>query len=964
MRIGSPRCLSLLLASALAILPGAASANNAAPSPSVPIPYEQFELPNGLRVIVHTDRKAPIVATDLWYRVGSKNETPGRTGLAHLFEHLMFQNSEHRKGEYFTALDAVGATARNGTTSVDRTNYFQTVPTSALDYTLFMESDRMGHLLGAIDQKALDEQRGVVKNEKRLSDNRAYGRRIFTRVFEALYPAEHPYHWPVVGSMADLDAATLDDVKTWFSQWYGPNNAVLVFAGDIDAETARAKALRYFGDIPASATVPDLPTAIPVRTVDTRETVSDRVPQTRIYRAWATPEFGHADNAQLQLLGQILGNSASSRLKKRLMHEENLVDGVQASVWPRELSSPFVIVLDVKPGVAPERVEAIVARELRRLVDEGPNLMELEQARTALRAQFVRSIERVGPGVVGGGGKAEVLATCAMFTNRPDCYRDELAQLQQATPATVQAAGRRWLGVGSHTLRVQPGDTPASSLPEETRPKGPVPAAPPVDPKYRVVASDVDRSQPPVPEAFPTLQWPHLQRARLANGLQVVLAERHEVPLVQMKMEFPGGFASDHGGKRGAASLAMAMLDDGTHNSDALALAARQERLGAELAVNTHLDANPDAASVSLSALADKLDDSLALYAEVIRRPRFDEGDMERARSMRLAEIGQAKADPMRLSYRIMLPLLYGKPHPYGIPFSGTGETEEVHALQRADLVRWHAQFIRPDTATLAIVGDTTLREILPLLEKHFGDWSAPAAEPTQIAIPPVALPDKPRVFLIHQPGAVQSNIAIGQLVGPATAADAVEFDVANTVLGGAIDDGSRMAFGTRLNMNLREGKQWTYGAVTFTVNVLGQRPWLATTAVQTDKTAEAMLELQREIADLASGKAAITRSELDLIQSNERGNLPGMYETADAVLTTISDNLRYRRPDDYVNQRQARIQAMRPDDVQAAAAALKPQALTWVIVGDLDKIEAGVRGLNLGEVVVLDEDGRVVVGR
>lgn len=964
MRRGSSRCLLLLLAAALAMPLGAANPY-AAPRP-VSIGYEQFVLPNGLRVIVHTDRKAPIVATDLWYRVGSKNEAPGHTGLAHLFEHLMFQSSENRKGEYFTALDIAGATARNGTTNLDRTNYFQTVPTGSLDYALFMESDRMGHLLGVIDQQALDEQRGVVKNEKRRSDNRAYGRRIIDRVFESLYPAEHPYHWPVVGSMADLDAATLDDVKAWFRNWYGPNNAVLVIAGDIDAETAKAKVLRYFGDIPASPTLADMPTDIPVRPRDTREIVSDRVPRTRIYRAWATPGYGHADLVPLDLLGQILGNSTSSRLKARLMQGDGLVDVIQAGVWRRELSSPFVILLDVKPGVATERVEAIVEQELRRLLADGPNLAELEQAKNALRADFIRSIERVGPGVVGGGGKAEVLAACAMFTDRPDCYQDELASLQQATPATVQEAGRRWLRVGSHSMVVQAGDTPASSLPEQSRPRAPAPAAPPVDPKFRVVATDVVRSQPPpVPDTFPMLAWPRLQRARLTNGMQVVLAERHDVPLVQMKMEFPGGYASDHGGKRGSASFAMRMLEEGAGDSDALALAARKEGLGAELDINSNLDANPDAASVSLSALADKLDASLALYADVIRRPRFDAADIERIKSIRLAEIEREKADPQRLAYRILLPRLYGEGHPYGMPFSGSGETEDIAALQRDDLVLWHGRFLRPDTATLAIVGDTTLPEILPLLEKHFGDWSAPAGDIASVAMAPVELPRKPRVILIDQAEASQSTLTVGQLVAATSAADALEFDIANTVLGGAIGDGPRMAFGTRLNMNLREDKQWSYGAVTFTIDVLGQRPWVATTQVQTDKTSEAIVELQREFAELASGKSPITHAELEQVQSNERGNLPGLYETADMVLATISDNLRHRRPDDYVNQRQARIQAMQPETVQAAAAThLKPDALTWVIVGDLSKIEAGVRGLNIGEVVVLDKDGRAVVGR
>lgn len=319
------------------------------------IPYEEFTLPNGLRVIVHTDRKAPIVAVNVWYHVGSKNEQPGRTGFAHLFEHLMFQGSENHKGEFFEPFELVGATDQNGTTNQDRTNYFQNVPTTALDMALWMESDRMGHLLGAIDQKALDEQRGVVQNEKRQGENQPYGRRIYTKIFEALYPPGHPYSWQTIGSMADLDAATLDDVKTWFRSWYGPNNAVLVLAGDIDLKTAKEKVTRYFGDIPASATLADMKSNIPKRAQDTRETVPDRVPQVRIYRAWPVAEMGTPDATQLELFSQILGGSASSRLDARLVHGDKIADQVSTSPWMSEIAGTFIVSATVKDGGDPAK---------------------------------------------------------------------------------------------------------------------------------------------------------------------------------------------------------------------------------------------------------------------------------------------------------------------------------------------------------------------------------------------------------------------------------------------------------------------------------------------------------------------------------------------------------------------------------------------------------------------------------
>ncbi|HSX65127.1 MAG TPA: insulinase family protein, partial [Pseudoxanthomonas sp.] len=585
----------------LASLPEPALAQTVAGS-DIEIPYQQFTLPNGLRVLVHTDRKAPIVAVNVWYHVGSKNEQPGRTGFAHLFEHLMFQGSENHQGEFFAPFELVGATDQNGTTNQDRTNYFQNVPTTALDMALWMESDRMGHLLGAIDQKALDEQRGVVQNEKRQGENQPYGRRISARIFEALYPPGHPYNWQTIGSMADLDAATLEDVKTWFRSWYGPNNAVLVLAGDIDLKTAKEKVTRYFGDIPASATLADMPTQIPKRSQDTRETIPDRVPQVRIYRAWPVAEMGTTDATLLDLYAQVLGGSASSRLDSRLVHGDKLADQVSAYAWSSEISGTFFVTATVKEGVDPARVEKILDEEIQRLTREGPTAEEVEQARTLYRASFVRGIERIG----GFGGKSDVLASCMVYRDKPDCYKDELEDIARATPANVQAAAKKWLGTGSHTLIVEPSETPASALPETAHaaPATKPAAIPPADPKFKTVKTDVDRSQGvPKTTRFPDLKFPAVQRATLSNGMQVVLAERHETPVVQMSMEFPGGYTTDVGGKLGLANFTMQMLDDGAGDYSALELAARKEALGAEIGIGAGLDYS----SVSLSALSDKL---------------------------------------------------------------------------------------------------------------------------------------------------------------------------------------------------------------------------------------------------------------------------------------------------------------------------------------------------------------------
>ncbi|KAB7768233.1 pitrilysin family protein [Xanthomonas sp. LMG 12461] len=942
----STRPRGALLAVALSVALGALSyappstAARPAAAASVDIAYEQFTLPNGLRVVVHTDRKAPIVAVNLWYHVGAKDEPAGRTGFAHLFEHLMFQGSENHHGEFFEPFKQVGVTDQNGTTNSDRTNYFENVPTTALDMALWMESDRMGHLLGAIDQAALDEQRGVVQNEKRQGENQPYGQ-AWSRLSRALYPAGHPYHHTVIGSMNDLNAASLADVKQWFRTWYGPNNAVLVLAGDIDVATAKEKVTRYFGDIPAGPSMAQPKVDVAQRSQSTRETMTDKVPQTRIYRVWNVAQTGTEDVDRLQLLAQVLGGATSSRLDRRLVHQDKLVDMVSASVWPSQLGSGFGIIAMVKQGVDPARVEAAIDEELRRLLDKGPDKAELARAKTAFRAGFIRGVERIG----GFGGKADVLAECAVYTGDPGCFRTSLATIAETRPRDLTAVGRKWLGKGDYTLLVQPGERVAQAEEPTVQPAPLNP--PPVDPKYRTLPSVVDRSAGlPKTTQFPKLTFPTLQRATLKNGTTVILAERHEVPVVQFSYEFQGGYSADQGRKPGTANFTMGMLDDGAGERDALAFADAAEALGASLAAGAALDGS----NAYLSALKENLAPSLALYADMLRRPRFAPNEIERVRASWIASIRQEKAQPNGVAMRVLPPLLYGVGHPYAMPFSGIGTEAAIAALQREDLVDFHRDWVRPEHATLIVVGDTTLAEIVPLLDAQFGDWKGEGTAPSVPVPARVARPAKPRVYLIDQPGAVQANLFASELVPPTTDPAAVRFDIANGVIGGD--------FTSRLNMNLRENKHWSYGARSGAASALGQRPWTASAPVQIDKTAPALQEMYKEISAFASGKAPPTAEEVARIRNIQTLSLPGAYETASAVMGAIGGIVRYGRPDDYVFKRKAEIEAMTPAQVREAASMLDPNTLTWVVVGDLKQIEAPVRALKLGEVTVIDADG------
>lgn len=903
------------------------------------IPFEQFVLPNGLRVVVHTDRKAPVVAVNVWYHVGSKDEPAGRSGFAHLFEHLMFNGSENAPGEFFAPFTEVGVTGQNGTTNTDRTNYFEEVPTTSIDMALFMESDRMGHLLGAITQEGLDVQRGVVQNEKRQGQNRPYGQ-VSEFLDKQVYPLDHPYRHSVIGSMTDLNAASLDDVKSWFKTWYGPNNAVLVLAGDIDVATAREKVAKYFGDIPASPTMAQPKVDVAPLLKESRSSLTDRVPQTSIMRRWNVAEYGQPDLDRLQILSQVLGGSKSSRLDMRLVHKEQLVDSVGTGVSSAQLSSSFTIQALVKQGVDPARVEAIIEEELSRLLKEGPSSEELEQARTVFRASIVRSLESVG-------SKADALAECAVFAGNAGCLRESLKILSAATPDSVRAAGERWLKKGSHTLVVSPGER--LELPEDATVTPALLALPAADPKYTVTAGIGRKSGIPKTVSYPDLKFPQLQRAKLKNGTTVILAERHDIPLVQFSYEFKGGYTSDVGHALGRSSFAMSMLDEGAGDLDSLAFGNRSESLGASLGAGASLDGS----SAFLSALKEKIDPSLELYAQMIRSPRFDQKEIDRIKASWIAGIAQEKVQPRAVASRGLPSMLYGAGHPYSIPHSGTGTEESIQSLGRNDLIAFQKAWMRPENATMIVVGDTTLKEIVPLLDKHFGDWKGEGIAPERPAVPLAQRPSKVRVFLVDQPGAVQANIFAALLVPSAKDPGAVRFDMANAVLGGD--------FTSRLNMNLREDKHWAYGSNSGTSAALGQRQWRASAAVQIDKTAESMQELQREIGNYASGKLPPTAEELARMQAIQTRSLPGAYETAASVLNAIGGFVLYDRPDDFVFKRKAEVESLTPDQVKAAAATLDPNALTWVVVGDLEQIEAPVRALNFGEVAIVDVDGNPV---
>ncbi len=883
-------------------------------SADIAIPYEQFTLENGLRVVVHEDHKAPLVAVSVWYHVGSKDEPKGRIGFAHLFEHLMFNGSENFDGEWFEPLDEVGATDANGNTWFDRTAYFQTVPTTALDRVLWMESDRMGHLVGAVTQEKLDEQRGVVQNEKRQGDNQPYGRMEYPTL-AGMFPADHPYAHSAIGSMEDLNAADLETVKNWFREYYGAANAVLVIAGDIDAKTARDKAEKYFGDIPSGPPLVRALANAPKLDVNKREIMYDRVPQVKIDRNWVAPGRITKDAVLLTLAAEVLGGGKTSRLYQRLVYDLELATSATAGLQDQELLSFYSVTVDPKTEADPAKVEAEMEKVLAEFLAKGPSKAELDRAKTSIEAGVLRGLEKVG----GFGGKAVTLAEGALYADDPGFVIKQLDWLKNATPAEVLAAARDVMNAGYYQLTVLP------------------------FPEYSTVASSVDRKAGlPVVASTPDLVFPAVEEATLKNGVKVVLASRPTVPVVNISMQFDAGYASDAAGaKLGAASFAGSMLDEGTRRRSALAIAEELEGLGATLGVGSNLDMT----GVTLSALKANLDASLDVMADVIRNPAFDQGEIDKLRARWLAGIEQEKASPVQLALRLLPPLMYGEDHAYGVPFTGSGTPQSIKSLTRDDLTKFHRTWIRPDNATIFVTGDATMAEIKPALEKAFGDWRAPTAVIPAKNIAEVARPEKGRVILVDKPGSEQTLILAGEVSAPANAPNYIALNAMNDILGGQ--------FTARVNMNLREDKHWAYGAYTFFQDARGQRPYLVYAPVQTDKTRESIAELLKEMSAYKTTKPATAAELKRTIELNTR-SLPGSYETSEDLLGALLSSRRFGRPWNYPATLKAQYEALTLDNIKAAAAeAVHPESLVWIIVGDRAKIEAGVASLGLGPIEV-----------
>ncbi len=889
------------------------------PNPIPEVRHEDYTLSNGLRVVLAEDHAVPIVGVNVNYQVGSKNERPGRTGFAHLFEHMMFQGSKNYNDDFFKPLQPVGAFV-NGATNTDRTRYLEVVPASYLERALWLESDRMGFLLDAMTQERLANQIAVVQNERRQNyENRPYGT-VREKIAAVLYPEGHPYHWITIGSIEDLQAASLDDVKAFFKAYYTPNNATLCIAGDFDPAQAKRLVAKYFGALPPGPPVSRMGRWVPELPGEVVLALQDRVQLPRTSVVWNTPPIYDPDDAALDAFGRILGGGKTSRLYKRLVYDLQIAQDAVAGNSGQQIAGTFQMTLTPRPGHTPEEVERAAFQVLEETLRDGVTAEELDRTIGALTAQSVRSMQQVG----GFGGLTDQMGAYVHYRGEPDLFRWDLQRFLDLSPEAVNAAARRWLGPRRLIARVAPLDK--------------------LSPDASGEAASVDRTRMPGPAAQRPFALPARQRFSLPNGLKVVLVEHHRLPLVEVQMVVRGGAAADPAGKPGLASLTAAMLDEGAGGRSSRQIADALEGLG----TNLSLGAGADAVTAGLSSLKANLAPSLAILADVVLRPGFPAEELDRQRKSRLVSLTQSEDRPEFLAQVALARVLWGSA-PYGHLPEGT--KPGLEAITRDDLNSFWSSCAVPSNVTLIAVGDVTRAELEPELVKAFGGWRGGKAPPPPSPVP--AQHGRRAVYLVDKPGAAQSIVG-GGLVGPARSTpDYPALLAVNGALGGT--------FVSRVNMNLRENKGYTYGARTSFQLQRAGGSFVAQAPVATKVTAPALRELVAEISDFV-GSRPLTDQELAYSADTFVNGYARGFETAGDIAAKLAEAAADDLPDGALESLPAEVKGVALEPARAAARKyLLPGNLAILVVGDKAAILPELQKLELGPIVELDKQGNPV---
>jgi zinc protease len=907
-------------------------------APKVPkLPYVTYTLPNGLQVILLEDHRLPLVAVNLWYHVGPVKERAGRTGFAHLFEHMMFEGSKNvGEKSHFKFLESAGASDINGTTDFDRTNYFETLPSNELDLALWLESDRMGFLLDTLDAKKLQNQRDVVRNERRQSvENQPYGL-VDEAVYHELFPKSHPYYADVMGSHADVEAARLVDIRDFFKNYYTPNNSTLAIVGDFKDSDARAMVEKYFGPIPRGPEVPKVSIETPPITSQRRLTVTDNVELPKVIEAWLTPPAFSPDDADGDVAAHILGGGKASRLYHALVYDQQIAQSASCYHRSLALASTFTCEFLARPGVKPEQLEKAADTVIADFRKNGPTQEELDRARNMIESGQIMGLESVGD-------VADTLNFYNQYTGDPGYLPKEIARYEAATTGSVEQFADSQLGPQQSVVvygiagKKVVNDVPRS--PDDTD------MAVKIEPEYsaQFYASQAWRKTAPQPGPTPEFHLPEPEVFALKNGLQVYFVEQHYLPVMSASLVNLAGGISDPAKLPGVASFSNAMLTQGTTTRSATQIAEDSEQYGASIGKG----AATETASIGISALSNNAAPALQLLSDVALHPAFEAKEVERLRRQRLTSLLQMKDEPTQIAFQIARKALYGPDNPLG--HIALGDESSNKAITQQDLKIFYSSHYAPGGSLLVMVGDMDKHDARNLAEKYFGSWQA-QSEPAPTALNPT-VPTR-RVLLVDNPGAPQTAIvAVGAGV-PRSSPDYPAIQVMNSMLGGL--------FSSRINMNLREEHGYTYGAFSFYQYQRHTGMFLSGAEVRTDVTAPAVEQLYKELARIRT--EPLSAAELKMsIDSNVR-SLPGEFETGDEVAAAISEIWIYGLPKDYFEKLPAQLEGV--TSAQAAEAATKyihPENTFLILVGDKSKIELGVKALGLGPIEAWDTSANPV---
>src|SRR5882672_7141761 len=722
-RIWFARCMVVFLC--LSCLAVGTSGAPAASLAAAQIKYEKYTLKNGLEVILSENHRLPLVAVDLWYHVGPANERAGRTGFAHLFEHMMFEGSKHVGPKaHDRYLEAAGASDINGTTDFDRTNYFETLPSNQLELALWLESDRMGYLPDQLSQANLSNQQDVVRNERRQSlENAPYGV-VEEGLFHQLLPKEHPYFAEIIGSHADIQAAKLEDVRKFFKLYYAPNNASLAIVGDFDPDHARELVEKYFGPLKRGEDVPKIKARTPAIASERRAVIQDNVQLSRVYMAWLTSPIYKPGDAEADLGATILGGGKSSRLYKKLVYEKQIALDVAVTQQSLILGSVFELQATARPGVKPEDLEKAINAELDAFRTGGPTPAELNRARNVLESRIIERLETLG----GFGGVADRLNAYNHYLGTPDFLAADIGRYENASIAAIQAFVQGQLNSNQRVVVYgvpgKPGlgpDVPTPKAEQKGEAQG---GGEPVN------ADVAWRKDPPKAGPASALHLPVPEQFKLENGLTVFYNERPVLPVVTAALVLRAGSGANPIDRPGLAGMTARMLQQGTATRSATQIADRAADLGATL----NSRASTDSSLIATHSLSRSFPDALELLADVALHPSFPKAEIERVRSERLAALVQEKDDPFSVAFRVAAAALYGAHHTYGYPESGTAES--VKAISHDDLLHFWQQNYSPNDAALIVSGNIKLALLKPLLEKAFGEWKAGKASAPAVGTP------------------------------------------------------------------------------------------------------------------------------------------------------------------------------------------------------------------------------------